>query len=143
MTPIGPRLAFAGVIALVTLTGCGGGGASGASAGGSAADSVAASAPRQAGPPKARILEKAVGAAATVEQKAIIKNGDVSIRTADPQRARDRLDALLNHVRGSIDAEQTVYDAHGQIQDSHLVLRVPVDSFAAAMDGVEQLGTVV
>jgi hypothetical protein len=78
-----------------------------------------------------------------VEQRAVIKNGDISIHTTDPQQARDRVDALLTRLQGTIDDEQTVYDKSGQIRESALVLRVPVASFANAMDDLENLGTVV
>ena len=80
---------------------------------------------------------------AVVEQKAVIRNGDIALHTVDPQRARDRVDELLNRLQGSVDDEQTVYDKQGLIRESRLVLRVPVTSFATAMDDLEQLGTVV
>ncbi len=76
-------------------------------------------------------------------QKSIIRHGDVAIRTADPQQARDRVDALLTRRHGSIDDEQTVYDTHGRIKDSSLVLRIPVASFTTAIHRLEQFGTVV
>ena len=78
-----------------------------------------------------------------VQQQAIIRTGDISVRTTNPQHARDRVDLLLTRLRGSVDDERTVYDKSGRIRDSHLVLRVPVDSFGTAMDDLEQLGTVV
>jgi hypothetical protein len=145
-----PRLAFAGVLCLVALTGCsGGGGASTTAAGGSvAADSAAAPAPAE---PQALgntgnaadLGHQASGSTTDVQQKAVIKNGTVVVRTPDPQQARDGVDRLLKQLRGSVDAEQTVYDEDGHIHDSHLVLRVPVASFGKAMHRVEDLGTVV
>jgi hypothetical protein len=78
-----------------------------------------------------------------VVHKAVIRNGAVSIRTTDPQRARDRVDRLLTRLHGSLDDEQSVYDPSGSIRETHLVLRVPVGSFAGAMKDLEQLGTVV
>jgi hypothetical protein len=142
MTLTRPRLAFVGVLSLVALTGCGGGG-SGTANGGSAADTAAGPAPRYAAVAGENgKLNQAADTSATLQQKAVIKNGDVSIHAADPQRARDRVDGLLTRLRGFIDAEQTVYDTDGQIHDSHLVLRVPVRSFPTAMDDLEHLGTV-
>jgi hypothetical protein len=146
-----PRLAFAGVVALVALTGCsgGGGGQSTADGGTAAADSVAAPSAREAAGAlgntgnAAGVHRAAAGSAQDVQQAAIIKNGEVEIRTPDPQRARDGVDGLLEQLRGSLDAEQTVYDKKGRIHDSHLVLRVPVASFTEAMRKVEGLGTVV
>jgi hypothetical protein len=150
MNLTGPRLAFAGVLALVALTGCsgGGGGQSTTTGGTAAADSVAAPSAREAAGALGNTgntggVHQAAGSAQDVQQKAIIENGEVAIRTPDPQRARDGVDGLLERLRGSLDAEQTVYDKKGRIHDSHLVLRVPVASFTEAMRKVEDLGTVV
>jgi len=151
MNPTRPRLAFAGALTLVALTGCSAGG-SGAAAGGNTAagsggatDSVAGAVSRANALGSTGDAVKAAQAYRTtsdVQQKAVIKNGDVSIRTPHPQRARHRVDLLLKQLHGSLDAEQTVYDKAGHISDSHLVLRVPVARFAAAMHDVEGLGTV-
>jgi hypothetical protein len=147
-----PRLAFAGVLALVALTGCSGGGGGGqhtADGGTAAADSVAAPSAREAAGAlgntgnAAGVHRAGAGSAQNVQQAAIIKNGEVEIRTPDPQHARDGVDGLLEQLRGSLDAEQTVYDKKGRIHDSHLVLRVPVATFTEAMRKVEGLGTVV
>jgi hypothetical protein len=142
-----PRLAFAGALALVALTGCGGNsGASTANAGSVAADGLkapSAGAAQSALGDTGRAAYQAAGASGDVQQKAVIRNGEVGIRTPDPQRARDRVDRLLKQLRGSLDAEQTVYDKDGHIHDSQLVLRVPVASFRKAMTAVEGLGTVV
>jgi hypothetical protein len=142
-----PRLAFAGALALVALTGCSGSGGAGTADAGAVADGVAGPAGAMTrAPHDLGNTGQAYDAAASgtdVQQKAVIKNGSVGIRTADPQRARDRVDRLLRQLRGSLDAEQTTYDKHGDIHDSHLVLRVPVSSFRKAMTAVEGLGTVV
>ena len=144
MTLTRPRLALVGVVSLVALSGCSGGASSGsptadAVAGGS---SVSSSVPRAAAG-LADTGTKAEDTASLVEQKAVIRNGDIVLHTTDPQQARTRVDALLTRLHGSIDDEQTVYDKKGVIRDSRLVLRVPVASFPAAMDALEQLGTVV
>jgi Domain of unknown function (DUF4349) len=145
MTLTRPRLAIVGVLSLVALSGCGGGIASNTA--GSAAGDNAASAPRAdsalGNTGSAQQAFTAKGPAVEVVQKAVSRNGDIEIRTSDPQRARDRVDGLLNRLDGSIDDEQTVYDNEGHIHDSQLVLRVPVDSFTRAVDDLEQLGTVV
>jgi hypothetical protein len=144
MTVTRPRLALAGVLTLLSLTGCSGGGDSGASAAaGGAADSLAAPAAQPAGSTRLADGSTAVDAATVVEQRAVVKKGDLAVRTPDPQQARDHVDVLLTRLDGSIDDEQTAYDKHGRIQDSELVLRVPVASFTTAMDELERLGTVV
>ena len=147
MTLTRPRLALVGIVGLVALTGCSGGGSSGsAAAGADRADfgdsANLAPAPRAASP-LADTGGTAVDASTVVEQKAVIRNGDIILHTADPQRARDGVDILLTRLHGSIDDEQTVYDKYGHIRDSQLVLRVPVASFTTAMDDLERLGTVV
>jgi hypothetical protein len=86
---------------------------------------------------------KAVDTSSVVEHKAVIKHGDLAVRTPDPQQARDDVDTLLTRVHGSVDDEQTVYDKTGGIRESQLVLRVPVAAFSTAMGDLEQLGTVV
>ncbi len=151
-----PRLAFAGVLTLVALTGCSGGGGSSAATAGTTGDATAGggTADRAAAAPVPGA--KAVGDTAIagssaqgdqanqeVQQKAVIENGEVAILTPDPQRARDRVDVLLERLHGTVDAEQTVYDKAGHIRDSHLVLRVPVTRFTGAMHRVEALGKVV
>ena len=144
-----PRLALVGAIGLVALAGCGGGGSNASTSASNGGDTVANGA-LAAPHSEARLADGlaqdngggAVGAS-TVVTKAVIKNGEITITTSDPQRARDRVDDLLTRLRGSVDDEQTVYDKQGTIRESRLVLRVPVASFASAMDDLEQLGTVV
>ena len=143
-----PRLAaLAGVLGLVVLTGCSGGASGSASAAGDNAPAGSLS-DRSAADPEAATAQayKANGSAdqtAVVEQKAVIKKGDISLHTSDPQQVRDRVDQLLTRLHGSLDDEQTVYDTSGRIKESQLVLRVPVATFGTAMDALEHLGTVV
>ena len=148
MTLTRPRLALVGVVSLVALTGCSGGGASsGSTAGDAGGSSVGARAPAAEAPAAngSSVADSgtAVDTSPVVEQKAVIRNGAIVLHTADPQRARDRVDLLLTRLSGSIDDEQTVYDKQGLIRESKLVLRVPVASFTTAMDDLESLGTVV
>ncbi len=143
-----PRLAaLAGVLGLVVLTGCSGGAHGSASAAGDTAAAGSLS-DRQAADPKAASAQDleakgAGGQGAAVEQKAVIKKGDLTLHSQDPQEVRDRVDRLLTRLHGSLDDEQTVYDTSGRIKESRLVLRVPVATFGGAMDALEHLGTVV
>jgi hypothetical protein len=149
MTITHPRLlAGAAVLSLAALTGCSGGAngsATGSNGDRAAAPAAGATAEQFSGGNTGNLGDtgSAVDASTHVETKSVIKTGDVAIRTSHPQQARDRVDHLLRRLQGSIDDEQTVYDKHGDIRDSHLVLRVPVASFATAIDDVERLGTVV
>jgi hypothetical protein len=147
MTIVRPRLAaLAGVLSLVALTGCSAGGVSSGSTAGSAnADSLG---DRAAAAPKAAAAQSYQGGGsadegAVVEQKAVIKKGDISLHSPDPQQVRDRVDRLLTRLHGSLDDEQTVYDTAGKIRETQLVLRVPVATFGVAVDALEHLGTVV
>jgi hypothetical protein len=136
-----PRLAALGTLCLVALTGCGSGGG-----GSSTAESFAGGAAGVASDSGGKAVPRAAAAAkpaVDVQQQAVIRTGDISLRTPDPQQARDRVDLLLIRLHGSVDDERSVYDKSGRIRDSHLVLRVPVDSFGTAMSDLEQLGTVV
>jgi len=150
MTITRPRLAvLLGVLSLVALTGCGGGNGSATTAGSAAVGDMAAgkAAPRAAALPDGGSSgpadRGAGGRSQELVQQAVIKNGVISLRTPDPQQARDHVDLLLTRLHGSLDDEQTVYDKEGRIHDSHLVLRVPVSSFDTAMNDLEHLGTVV
>ncbi len=145
MTLTRPRLVLVGILGLIALSGCSGGGASGTAAAGAASadNNSLAPVPRAASGFAEDSAGKTVDASTIVEQKAIIKNGDIVLHTADPQRARDGVDVILTRLHGSIDDEQTVYDKSGRIKDSQLVLRVPVASFTTAMDDLTSLGTVV
>ena len=145
MTLTRPRLALVGILGLIALSGCSGGGATGTAAAGSdaAGSNGLAQVPRAASRFAEDTAGKTVDASTVVEQRAIIKNGDIALHTPDPQRARDGVDAILTRLHGSVDDEQTVYDKSGRIKDSQLVLRVPVASFTTAMDDLTSLGTVV
>jgi Domain of unknown function (DUF4349) len=143
-----PRLALVGALSLLALSGCGGGSESGsagslnAAAGGDvAAPAPAARAPAAQGAGGSTVDHGAFSAT-DVQPNAIIRTGDISIRTTDPQRARDRVDVFLTRLHGLVDDEHSVYDKHGRIRETHLVLRVPVASFSTAMTDLEQLGTV-
>jgi hypothetical protein len=141
-----PRLALLGTVCLVALTGCGGGGSGATAASGSEAGGVAAPAPAAAAD-RADALSfgntQQGKPGVDVQAQAIIRNGDLSLRTTDPQQVRDGVDHLLLRFHGSLDDERTVYDKLGRIRDSHLVLRVPVASFGTAMTALERLGTVL
>jgi hypothetical protein len=147
MTLTRPRLAaLAGVLSLLALTGCSGGVDSATTANADAGTSGSLS-DRAAAASKATGQDQQAGGSADqgapVEQKAVIKKGDISLHTPDPQQVRDRVDQLLTRLHGSLDDEQTVYDTSGHIRDTQLVLRVPVATFSGAMDALEHLGTVV
>ena len=62
-----------------------------------------------------------------------------SARTSTSSAARST--TCCSAVGGTIDNEQTSHDRKGEVERSVLVLRVPVDEFAAVMTALEDLGT--
>ncbi|MGI8899392.1 MAG: DUF4349 domain-containing protein [Nocardioides sp.] len=79
---------------------------------------------------------------AVVQVRSVIRTGEVAVTNDDLDAARSELDDLLAALGGTLDREQTEHDPDGEIERSTLVVRVPVDSFDAAMAGIAALGTV-
>ena len=75
-----------------------------------------------------------------VTTKAVIRTGEVSLTSKDLAGVRADIDALLAAVGGTVDSEQSSNDRHGRIEQSTLVLRVPVDRFAAAKSALMKMG---
>ena len=132
-------LAAGVLVALAGLTACSGGSSSdtGSSAGGLAAPEPASSArdavsDEKAAPPGANRT--------VVTTKAVIRTGEVSLTSKDLAGVREDIDALLAAVGGTVDREQSSNDRHGRIEQSTLVLRVPVDKFAAAKSALMKMG---
>jgi hypothetical protein len=131
------RMMAAGVlVALAGLTACSGGASndSGSSAGGMAAPASGA---------QDRTAEKSAppGAGRTVvTTKAVIRTGEVSLTSKDLSRVRADIDTLLVAVGGTIGSEQSSNDEHGRVEQSTLVLRVPVDRFAATKSALMRMG---
>ena len=138
--------AGAAVMMTMALTGAcsGGGGMDAASetsdAGGAAAGShefAEGGTRSSAGDDAAAELNRAV-----VNVRSVIRTGEVAVTSTDLDAARSALDDLLAAVNGTLDREQTEHDPDGEIERSTLVVRVPVASFDAAMDGIQGLGKV-
>jgi hypothetical protein len=131
------RMMAAGVlVALAGLTACSGGASndSGSSAGGLDAP---------AGGAQDRAADKPAppGAGRTVvTTKAVIRTGEVSLTSKDLSRVRAEIDTLLVTVGGTIGSEQSSNDEHGRVEQSTLVLRVPVDRFAATKSALMRMG---
>ena len=137
--------AGAAVVMTMALTGAcsGGGGMDAASetsdAGGAAGSQVFAEGGTRssAGDDAAAELNRAV-----VNVRSVIRTGEVAVTSTDLDAARSALDDLLAAVNGTLDREQTEHDPDGEIERSTLVVRVPVASFDAAVDGIQGLGKV-
>jgi hypothetical protein len=74
--------------------------------------------------------------------KAVVETGTIALVSADPDRVRQRIEALLTELGGTVDNEDTSHAPDGTIERSTLVLRVPAAAFGAAVDRLEQLGKV-
>ena len=137
--------AGAAAVMMVALTGaCSGGGGMDAASetsdtGGAAGSQVFAEGGTRssAGDDAAAELNRAV-----VNVRSVIRTGEVAVTSTDLDAARSALDDLLAAVNGTLDREQTEHDPDGEIERSTLVVRVPVASFDAAVDGIQGLGKV-
>jgi len=76
-----------------------------------------------------------------VTVRSVIKTGEVAVTNDDLDNARAELDGLLLGLEGSVDSEATQNDSKGRIEQSTLVVRVPVEQFDTAMTAIEGLGT--
>ena len=139
------HLVAAGVlVTLGSLAACSGGGSSDSSSAGGSAD-VAAPAPAvgrlQGGAAGDSVDKAAPGAARTVVQaRSVIMTGEVTLTSKDLEKVRGEVDDLMTALGGTIDNEQTSNDRKGRVEQSTLVLRVPVDKFGAAKKALMGLG---
>lgn len=86
---------------------------------------------------------RADGSPATTAARAVISQGHVSVRTEDIEEARFELRQLLDTWDGSLASEESDADEDGNLQRARLELRVPSARFAAAMEELGTLGTLV
>lgn len=158
-----PRLAAlpasAALVALLALTSaCAGGGSSDDAGGDSSASEVSADRPA-AGGGRAALAEAAglEGAdaaadtggaadgdgAAVDEQRAVISTGTVALRADDVAEARLAAQEVVDRFRGEVAEEQTATDDDGEVQRSRLVVRVPSDRFADAVEALTGVAELV
>ena len=77
-----------------------------------------------------------------VQVRAVIKTGEVALTAKDLDAVRAKIDGLLVSVGGIVDSERSTHTRNGDLRRSTLVIRVPVDEFDAAMDGLAGFGKV-
>jgi hypothetical protein len=75
-----------------------------------------------------------------VTPKAIIRTGEVSLTAKDLTKVRDDIDALMATVGGSVDSEESSHDRRGRLEQSTVVLRIPVEKFNAAKSALMKMG---
>jgi hypothetical protein len=126
------------VVALAALTGCsgGGGGASSADAGGS----LAAPEPAPQDEDGRAVGDTGTANRAAVQTRAVIRTGELFLTSKDLDGLRADVEDLLEANGGTIDKEESSNDRDGKAEQSTLVLRVPVGSFAAVKKSLEGLG---
>jgi hypothetical protein len=109
--------------------GAGGSATAGKATGDVASREAAGAAPGPAGVPRT-----------TVHVRAKIRTGEIWLTTQHPGEARAAVDRLLSELGGHVDDEESTHARDGSLERSTLVLRVPVDRFASAMDTLERIG---
>lgn len=133
------RTAFGALVALggvLLLVGCsaGGDGNSMASAGDTDAGAAA-----EADAPGTDARQARSG---TVQQRAVVSVGSVSLVAEELAPVREQIDRLLGRYGGYVTDEHTVNDRRGDPKRSSLELRVPSEHFDPVMAAFEQFSTV-
>lgn len=73
-----------------------------------------------------------------LESADLVKTATVSVVEKDLAAARDIVDDLLRKYGGVVSDEKTMNDDDGKTETSQLVIRVPVRSFGAMMDDLDE-----
>lgn len=76
----------------------------------------------------------------TVQSRAVIRKGEISLVTPEMNRARSEIDDLLGRHGGYLASEDTANDRKGRPERSALVLRVPEPAFDEAMGELAEIG---
>lgn len=150
-TNLNRTLGLAAAVAALALTGACSGGAgtmssesadyAGGADGGAVARDDGLTAPERIGGLPGS--EDAPAANRTVVQvRAVIKTGEIALTAKDLDATRAKIDGLLVSVGGIVDSERSTHTRNGDLRRSTLVIRVPVDRFDAAMDGLAGFGKV-
>ena len=79
----------------------------------------------------------------TVDDRAVIQTGSVSLRSNDVGKTRFELQKVIDRHEGLIDDERTETDRKGVVRMSRVVVRVPSADFDKAMTEISGLGTLV
>lgn len=134
--------ATAAVFLIALLTGCTGGvgGAVSSSedaAGGTSSDSDRA---RDAAPGALNAQDGGVNRT-TVQTRSVISTGEVSIASNDLGAVLGEARDILGDLDGFVAQEETSADKQGNVDSSHLTVRLPAANFETAIASFEKLGT--
>ena len=140
----------AALLTVLVMAGCSSPGADSMSAGGEAAlerevaaqDAGSAAEPGGTGGSSGGTARGSGGTAnrTTVQTRAVIRRGNISIVTVEMRRARTEVDDLLGRHGGYLASEETTNDRAGRPERSVLVLRVPEPAFGESMDQLARIG---
>jgi len=150
-----PGLALLGLLLAGALVGCGSSandsGGSGADSGSVAAEPAAPADGAQADRPQGdrdSLLTESNSAAGgknrvepgpEVATRAVIRKGDVALRSHDVAKAQFEVQKVVDRYTGQVTEEKTSTDDDGQPAYTRMVLRIPTAQFADAMDALKQI----
>jgi hypothetical protein len=86
---------------------------------------------------------EAAPAAAPVDGRSLIKQGNVALRSDDVPTARFDVGKVLDAHRGEVAEESTQADEDGDIERVRLVARVPVDEFEATVADLQDVAELI
>lgn len=74
-----------------------------------------------------------------VATRAVIRKGDVALRSHDVAKAQFEVQKVVDRYTGQVTEEKTSTDDDGQPAYTRMVLRIPTAQFADAMDALKQI----
>ncbi len=87
--------------------------------------------------------EAAGTAFAEEDERALISQGNVQLRSDDVADARFKVQNIVDALAGEISQEETATDDEGEVRTSRLVLRIPSSEYATAMSQLEEAAELV
>jgi hypothetical protein len=105
--------------------------ADGFAAADSAAVATSAEAPAKASPPRDQL---------TTQEQALIKKGNVALRADDVGRAQIEVQKVVDTYAGQVTDEKSQSDDDGTPAYTRMVVRIPSDDFAAAVEELKKVG---
>ncbi|GAB3199740.1 hypothetical protein GCM10027062_17230 [Nocardioides hungaricus] len=142
-TAVVPAVLLAGLLGLAA---CGGGGGDGSDSGasseaGGSADVAAAQADGRSTLSSTYDAFTARGPADQEKpvqvQRSVIRKANVELRSDDVGKAQFEVQQLTDRLSGQVSQEETTTDDDGKPAYTRMVLRIPTDSFATAMDDLK------
>lgn len=86
--------------------------------------------------------EKSTRARPSIDQRAIIRTGSMSVRTKRPEQAADRAENLISGTDGFVGERTKNRYPGGERVSVELTLRVPVDKFDSVREAIAEYGKV-